>query len=651
VLPHIRLHSLATGGGLRRRCGGPGPASAWAAGLVLALASPFSVAQSHALLDLSIEELANLPITSVSRRAEPLRHSPASIYVISGDAVRRSTAQNLPQALRLAPNLQVAQQDAGQYAITARGFNNGIGNKLLVLIDGRAIYTPFYSGVFWDQQDVALDDIERIEVISGPGGTQWGTNAVNGVINVVTRPAAHDDRAGLVMLQAGEHGGVVALRAAGNLGDDGGWRLDAQRSRWSDTERAGGATSGDSGWREQLGWRTDLGAAGGRLTLQGQAYQGGYDERRFGALPLGRVEFSGAHLRARWARSQPDGGELRVQAYLDRDRRDDPLLWRPSIDTADLEFGQDRVFEGHHLSWGGGHRRSRDDIAPGLLFGFQPRERTLAWTHLFVQDRIPLGPRTDLDLGLRLEHNRYTGLETLPNLRLGRQFDGGHFVWAALSRAVRAPARLDRDITLPPQPPFIIAGGPDFQAEVANVAQLGYRGQPSARLSLSATAFLHDWQRLRSGQRPPNAQVQNMIAGHTQGLEGWGEWQALPVLRLSLGFVLLRHELRVQPGSTDPTGPSALGNDPRRQWKLRAAWDYAPAQSLDLHLRHIGALPEPAVPAYTAIDLRWSWRPMPGVEVEALVQNLLDASHPEFGAAADRAELPRHAQARLRWRW
>lgn len=614
-----------------------------------ALGTTPACAASPALAELSLEELANIEITSVARRPERLSASPASVYVITAEAIRRSGASTLPQLLRLAPNLQVAQVDARQWAITARGFNNSFGNKLLVLVDGRTVYAPIFSGVFWDQQDLLLDDIERIEVISGPGASLWGANAVNGVINVITRAAGPDDEP-LAMLQAGTEDRQVGLRLAGRAGGQGHVRGYAKLTRFGDTKSAAGAPRSDGGRHDQAGFRADWTGATDHVTLQGDGYEGRHQARAFRTTPLSALDYAGANLMARWTRRFDNGGDLRLQAYLDRARRDDPLLYRPTADIADIELKHTLAPGRHRLMWGGGYRYARDRIEPGMFFGFRPVEQQQHWPTLFAQDEFQLGEHLSVNLGLKLERNDYTGTEKLPSLRVAWQLQPDQLLWAAMSRAVRAPARLDRDLTLPPRPPFIIAGGPDFLSEVAKVLELGYRGKPAATLNASLTAFMHDWDRLRSGQRPPNAQVQNMIAGRTYGLEGWGTWQPLPALRVAGGFMLLRKDLRVLPGSADPVGPSALGNDPRYQAMLQASWLGQPGHVIDLDVRRVGALPDPAVPAYTAVDLRWTWRATGRWEVELAARNLLDAAHPEFGAA-DRAEIRRQALLRVRTTW
>jgi iron complex outermembrane receptor protein len=603
------------------------------------------------IADLSLEELAGIQVTSVSRRGEPLNEAAASIYVITSDAIRRSGASTLPEALRLAPNLQVARIDATQYAISARGFNNAIGNKLLVLIDGRTVYTPFFSGVLWDQQEVMLADVARIEVISGPGATLWGANAVNGVINIITR-ASTDTQGLLADVRAGNHERGAAVRYGLSLGEAGHLRLYGKTGRWENTETASGSPVPDGSERHQLGFRADWAGGANTFTLQGDTYRTRAEHRgfAFGIFELTPIESSGANLLGRWTRQLDSGGEVRVQAYVDNTQREDALLYKPSIDLADIEAQHSLSFGAHKMVWGGGYRRARDTIDPGVFFGFVPASRTLSWANLFVQDQLALSATLDLTLGLKLERNDYTGTETLPNLRMAWQPAAHQLLWGAFSRAVRAPARLDRDIRLPPAgPPYIIAGGPEFVSEVANVFELGYRAQPNADWSYSATAFLHDWRRLRSGETPPNAMVQNRIDGKTYGAEGWLAWQVLPQWRLSAGASTLQKDLQLQAGSSDPVGPANLGDDPDYQWFLRSAFNVGEAQEFDVALRRVASLPQAGVPAYTAVDARYGWRVSRELDISVVGQNLFDSSHAEFAAAPGRSEFGRSVMVWVRF--
>ncbi|KRD18312.1 hypothetical protein ASE39_08570 [Acidovorax sp. Root267] len=601
------------------------------------------------LAELSIEELANIQITSAARHPEFLGDASAAIFVITSDSIRRSGAATLPEALRLAPNLQVARLDASQYAISARGFNNAIGNKLLVLIDGRTVYTPFFSGVFWDQQDVMLEDVDRIEVISGPGATLWGANAVNGVINVITKSSAHT-QGGLLVVGAGNQGREASFRYGGVLGEGATFRVYAKGDVTRPVVSIGNAAATDGRSRGQLGWRADWADKNTELTLQGDVYEGATDNRGFfGRFDIGRVEASGANILGRLTRKLEAGQDVRLQAYYDYTDRKDAFLYQPRQRVLDVEFQHGVPLESHRLLWGGGYRQASDVIRPGVIFGFAPAQASLHWANLFVQDEFKVTEHLNLTVGTKLERNDFTGMESLPSARFEWKPSPHQLWWGAVSRAVRAPARLDRDIRLPPNPPFIIAGGPDFESEVAKVLELGYRSQPSSTLSYSVTAFQHHWDKLRSGQRAPGAQVQNMIEGKTWGLEAWGEWHAARNLRLAGGLSVLRKNLRVMPGSTDPEGPRALGNDPGHQWMLRAGFNLPHRQELDVIVRRVGALPDPAVPAYTAVDVRFGWTVRPGVEFSIVGQNLFDGAHPEFNAPMNRKEIPRNVALRIRW--
>ncbi|HEX5128091.1 MAG TPA: TonB-dependent receptor, partial [Usitatibacter sp.] len=429
-------------------------------GAVLALAGAPAVASE--LFDLSLEELAAMPVTSVFRRAEAVSAAPASIYVISADDIRRSGAATLAEALRLAPNLQVARVDARGYAISARGFNNAIGNKLLVMVDGRTVYSPLFSGVFWDQQDAMLEDVERIEVVSGPGATQWGANAVNGVINVITRNA-RDTRGALVAGTAGrtEDGAVARVGTALAGGD---LRLYGKSIDHAGTRRADGTPVGDAWRRWQAGFRADWSGPVHAFTLVGEAYDG---EAKAGTV-LGTPSFSGASLLGRWTRSAADGSELRVQAYVDQAERDDVVLFRDRMRVHDLEAQYLTTLGGHQVMVGAGYRYARDRTERTPLVVFMPAERDLRWSNLFVQDTVQLAPDWRVAVGVKLERNVYTGLELLPSLRLAWTKSPRELVWGAVLRAVRAPARLDREFFLPGSPPFAINGGPDFESEVVN---------------------------------------------------------------------------------------------------------------------------------------------------------------------------------------
>jgi iron complex outermembrane receptor protein len=608
--------------------------------VVAAVLASTAGAQTLQLVDLSLEELANIEVTSVSGRAEALSGAAASIYVITSDDIRRSGATTLPEVLRLAPNLLVARVDTAQYAISARGFNSAIANKLLVLIDGRTVYTPLFSGVFWEMQDLMLEDISRIEVISGPGATLWGANAVNGVINVITRPA--NDTAGtLAVLGTGNRERRAAVRYGGGLGQDGAFRVYAKAADQQNTERADGAHVRDAWNRAQAGFRADLYLANGSLTLQTDAYAAESEQRgAAGTFDFGRLEGTGVNVLSRWTRRLGDGSDLRVQAYFDRSERVDAVLFAPESNVFDVEAQHSIPLGAHQLLWGGGYRRGSDDVTDGLLFGFRPPQRDLDWANVFAQADLAIAERLDLTLGLKLEQNDYTGTESLPTARIAWHASPAQLVWAGVSRAVRAPSRLDREVILPPPSGALIAGGPNFVAEVADVIELGYRAQLGGSVTLSSTVFHYDWDKLRSGRLPP-ALIENRIEGEIYGIEAWTSWQAAERWRLSAGLTTLRNDLRVEPGVADPQGPSALGNDPEVQWLLRSTHDLNDRQDLQVLVRRVDDLPQPAVPAYTAVDVTYAWQVRANLTVALAVQNLFDARHPESGGAANRSEYAR----------
>jgi iron complex outermembrane recepter protein len=597
------------------------------------------------LADLSLEELANVQITSVSRHAERALDAPASVYVITGEDIRRSGANTLPDALRLAPNLQFARVNAQTYAISARGFNSTVSNKLLVLIDGRTVYTPLFSGVFWDAQDVLLEDVDRIEVISGPGATLWGANAVNGVINVITKRASATQGA-MVAAGAGNLEGVAAARQGGTLGEAGTYRVYGKYFNRGNSYRADGTQFPDGLHRGQGGFRTDWGSPANSFTLQGDGYQGKIDQ-----TAPGEASISGANLIGRWNARLASGGQLQVQTYFDNAERDLPGTFAERLDTYDVELLHNLAATGaHSIVWGGGQRVAQDRVTNSRTLAFLPADVTQHWTNVFAQDEVVLSRSTRFTLGAKYERNPYTGWELLPSARLAWKPDAARLVWGALSRSVRAPSRIDRDFFAPAQPPFLLAGGPDFQSEIAKTAEVGYKAQPSARVSYSVSLFRSYYDRLRSVEPAGGGTfvLGNKMEGQTSGLETWGTYQAAKGWRLLAGAVFFHERLRPKSDSGD-TNTAAAGNDPANQWQLRSSHDLSSRSEFDLTLRHVAALPNPSVPAYTEVDVRYGWRPRTDMELSLAVENLLDRRHPEFGAQGTRSEIGRGAFARLRW--
>lgn len=610
-------------------------------------AQPVSPAAS--LKRLSVDDLVNLEVTSVSRRSERLFEAPASIFVIGADDIRRSGATTLPDVLRLAPNLDVARIDALQHAISARGFNNAAGNKLLVLIDGRTVYTPLYSGVFWEQQDLLLQDIDRIEVISGPGATLWGANAVNGVINIITKPASETQGA-LVSATLGSADREVAMRWGGTI-NAASYRAYAKRSSWDPTINATGDELRNGWQRNQAGMRVDWGSSRDTLTVQGDAYAGESDHRGFvGELEVPEIDIAGVNLLSKWTRRLDGDASMHVQAYFDHTERDDFVIFRPKANLFDLEFQHSLPVGRHRLLWGGGYRHSRDRVDPAFASRFIPDRKNLNWENVFVHGEFRLTDRVGATLGTKLETNDYTGLEYLPSARVTWKAHEHHFLWGGFSRAVRAPSRYDREVFFPMNPPFLVIGGPNFVSEVANVFEAGYRGVPAEAISYSVTAFTHLWDRLRSGTALP-VQLENRIEGPVYGVETWATYRPLAVWTLSAGATFLSEHLALEPGSTDPVGLNnpTLRNDPDYRWMVRSSVDLTTTIELDAALRGVAALPNPAVPAYREMDMRLAWRASPRLTVALNGRDLLHDSHPEYGDAASRGEIRRSVSLGATW--
>jgi iron complex outermembrane receptor protein len=600
-------------------------------------ADALQVVSARSLADLTLEELREVRVTSVSRRDQSLLEAAASIFVISGDEVRRSGATTLPEALRLAPNLQVAAIDARQYAISARGFNGNIANKLLVMVDGRTIYSPLFSGTFWDAQDFIPSDIDRIEVISGPASATWGTNAVHGVINVVTLPASRTQGAA-VSMTTGNLETTVAGRYGFTVADDIAVRAHVRSFRRDASQLRSGGDLSDASRGSTAGLRADWSGGPDAVSLIAGLYTGSTDTRP----TYGSVNLRGSNLTGKWSRQLDESRSFDVQVYYDRTEREDNFLLQDDAQIFDVEADYRQMTGSHRLLMGAGYRRTQDSSQPGLIFAFLPAQQKQSWYNVFVHDEVTLTDRTSLTVGLRMEHNPYTGWEALPSIRLGYRQGPGTLLWGALSRAVRSPSRFDREIFVPTQPPFVVAGGPNFVSEVANVAEIGYRAQLGAHASVSATGFVHDYSRLRSGEIVGTSfQFENKIAGQVRGIEAWGNWQPLRAWRLDAGLLWLSQRLRLTEGSSDPTGPSNLGNDARLQWSLQSTHSFSDRLEARVAVRHVGKLPSPVIPSYTATDVTLNWLARKDLQLSWGVRDAFDSAHAEYQGFSTISEIPR----------
>ena len=608
------------------------------------------------LAGLDLQALMELKITSVSRRPELLSGAAASVFVITNDEIRRSGATNLPEALRLAPALDVVQVSAASYTVSARGLSDSAANKLLVLIDGRSVYSPLFSGVFWDVQDVLLEDVERIEVISGPGGTLWGVNAVNGVINIITRSAKRT-QGGLLSAGGGNRATIGALRQCGAAGAAGDYCVYGKYVDLYPTETANGTDKDDAAHKGLIGFRTDWTRGADQLTLLGNAYKGSEGQPPPGTiaiggvnLDLGVIAISGLNVTTTWRR-QLDGGShkdssITVQGTFDRTTRVVPPTFAERLNLFDLQFVHSiKLGRIHTVGWGAEYRYGRDRVTNSVYFAFLPARVNQKWFAVFAQDEIALPGNLRLTVGARSERNDYTGNEFLPNARLAWNVAPEHTVWGAASRTVRAPSRLDRDAFVPGQPPFLLTGGPEVVSEIARVYEVGYRGQPSSSLTLSMTMFRALYDHLRTQEIAPSRTslfFGNGMNGTISGVESWASYQATHRWRLSGGLNVLTEDLSLEPGSNDLVGLRAQqGRDPKRSWRLRSSLDLPGDSEIDVVARHVSERSDPTVPAYSAIDVRYGWRSRSGIEISVTGQNLLGNGHGELTDVTTRTELGR----------
>ncbi len=615
------------------------------------LASP-ATAQELAALDseqisdlsrLSIEELAQIPVTSVTLTAQPLSRSAASIYVIDNIDIRRSGATSLPEVLRLAPNLQAARDDAIDWSITARGSGNfGSANKLLVQIDGRSVYHPAFSGVFWDAQHRVLEDIDRIEVISGPGGTLYGANAVNGVINIISRDA-FETQGWLASGTVGDADSTAALRWGGLVGKQGALRVFATGYQRGETLRSTGGGANDDWEGYQGGFRFDWRGGQDTITVQGDGHVNSYE--------IGQRD-TNANAIVRWRRDLGETTSIETQAYWDQVDRNSPTA-SDIFNAYDVRTQINSMIGDHALVGGAGYRSTEDSFNPKILFALIPARRRTEFINVFAQDAIALSERATLTLGAKFEYDTFTEkIQALPNVRLAWQAGADQLFWGAVSRAVRAPNRFDRDLDLPP----VLSRNTDFESEELIAYELGYRGLARGGVSVSATAFFHDYDKLRSigpADNAPNFEFRNDIEGERWGIEAWGRTDVTDWWRAGLGIYAMNDSFRVKPGQVDLSGGLSPGADAQYQVLASSEFTLGPNTELDIRLRHVGEIDEPAVsvPAYTEADIRLGWHPTDDLELFVAGQNLLDESHPENQQAGDPTlEARRRLHLGLRWR-
>jgi len=603
------------------------------------------------LSGMSLEELANVQVTSVSKSVEPLRTAPAAIYVITHDDIVRSGASSIPEVLRLAPNLQVTRLSASDYVISARGFGGNPGDqsfsdKILVLIDGRSVYSPLYSGVYVDAMDVMLEDVDRIEVISGPGATLWGANAMNGVVNIITRPA--EMTAGtLVSAAGGNQEKNAAARFGGKLDEDTAYRFYGMGFQRDALELPNRASADDAWSKGQAGFRIDRTGADDTSTLQGDLYRATENQPQQADLMI-----DGANLLARWQHRISAQSELQVQAYYDLTERYSPAGDGAFVlRTYDVEIQQSlAIGSAQRLIWGAGERVNDYEITNTSELLFIPPARALTLGNVFVQDTVALTRALSATVGIKLEDDPYSGWSPLPDARLAWKLTETNQLWAAASRAIRSPTPFDVDVVEKAGPTIILTGNPSFDPERVWAYEVGYRAQPAATLSFSVSAFYNVYDDLRTVEAGPVFPFEwgNRMTGDTYGVELWGNYQVTDWWRLSPGLSTLKKKFRFQPDSSGLLGIAQAGDDPSGHGSLTSSMDLGRNVTFDASIRYVAALPDPALPGYYDLRARVGWRACKNLELSVTGSNLLDARHLEFPAPYGE-EITRSVMVQAQW--
>jgi len=642
-------------------------------------------ANGASLADYSLEQLmdVSVEVTSAARKPQKLEDA-AAIHVISAEDIRRSGMTNLPGLLRMVPGLQVARIDGSTWAISSRGFNAKNSDNLLVMLDGRVLQTPTFTGVYWDAQDVVLEDIERIEVIRGSGGALWGANAVTGVINIITKSAAAT-QGGLASGVVGNFEQQGTLRYGGKLGETGHYRVYARNIAQNNFRQASGADGHDQRDLRSAGFRADWGLSGGSsLTVQGDTYDS--DSDHTGSIisltppsttPAGyTIEQKGGNLLTRWKHALSATSEWTAQFYYDYYERR-YLNVGERRDTYDLDF-QHRFLWGdaHDIVWGAGYRQTSDQMDNTIVVAFDPASRSDDVVSTFFQDEIALNKDSlYLIAGAKFEHNHYTGFEYQPNLRLRWKIDEHQTAWTAVSRAVHTPSRTDADgrVTSTVFPPsggianvLQLQSNPAIQSEHVLSYEVGYRISPNERLQLDTAVFYSEHRNLMTVEPAASYLVAgspvyrimprvfaNKASATTQGLEWSGNWRPGDKWQLKAAYSWLKMDIRRDPDSGDTSIESEVGRSPQNQFQLQVF--HSPTASVDLSaaLYHVDSLPSLNVPAYTRLDARVGWRVRRDLELSLTGQNLLDRSHPEFinPSGPRTTEIPRSVFGAATWRF
>ena len=637
------------------------------------------------LIHSDLEDLMAMQVTSVSKKEQTLSQAGAAVYVITQADIRSSGATNIPDLLRMVPGVVVARIDANSWAISIRGFNDRYANKVLVLVDGRSVYSSSFSGVFWDAQDMPLEDIERIEIIRGPGGTVWGANAVNGVINVITK-SAKNTKGALITTGAGSETRADGLaRYGGSIGSKGAYRIFGRYSKSGSTLLPDRQSAGDAGQTFHSGFRTDWDLSSrDSVTVQGDAeelrdgetYSGVFssDLPRQGTINA-RTELRAGNVLGRWSHTLANGSETTFQIYDDYSHR----IMEGLLDgqnTVDLDF-QDHLTAGtrHDIVWGLGSRVTTGHFRPGYSTDFTPRDRVDTLFSAFIQDEFQLTGSLALTVGSKFEHNNYTGFEYQPSAQLVWSPARQHTLWLSASRAIRQPNVLDAglavDAAIFPVPgvPFAllrVLGSPDSETETLHDFEAGYRAQANQRLSLDLATFLSFYDDLRSAEPkapyfttnpgPPHLVfplvLSNLAQAHNYGAEVFLNWSVSKRWRISPGYSLIHMIVNKESGSGDTEVADTPGFTPKHQFQMRSSLNLPHHLEWDGGIYYVSRLDAPRIPSYMRVDTRLGWHWSESVDFSLVGQNLL-GPHEEFADShgLNHTRVERSIFGKITWRF
>jgi iron complex outermembrane receptor protein len=609
---------------------------------------------------MSIEDLMDMEVTITSKCEIKMFETPAAVYVVTAEDIRRIGARTIPDALRIVPGLHVASVNSHTWVVSSRGFSLPYTNKMLVLIDGRSIYTPLFGGVYWDMHDVMIEDVDRIEVVRGPGGTLWGANAVNGIINIITK-SAKDTQGGLISAGAGdEEQGFGSLRYGARAGESTYYRVWSKYFNRDDRVLVEGG-NGNDGWDVfRSGFRIDSDTSyRDHFTLQGDFFDGDIgkiDTRWSVTPPLSTLEkgpfgASGGNILSRWTRTYHDDSQMTLQTYYDRTSRREHTF-HESRDTYDIDF-QHRFdpSDTHQITWGLGYRLSTDNTRGEFEFSMKPEDYDLNVYTGFIQDRISLVEnKLALFLGTKVEYNDFTDFEYQPSARLAYTPDEKRTFWTSVTRAVRTPTRFDRHSTVTfgttQIGPSVFAlqafGNDSMESEKVIAYEAGYRVNPTDKLFLDFTGFFNKYDDLRTHEGGFDDAffngsyfvvpfiADNKMDGETYGFEFAGTYQASEKWKLSAAYTLLQMQLHTSSSSTSDVDRLIEGESPQNQFNIRSYCDLTDDLELDLMLYYVDNLSAEDVPSYIRFDARLGWHINDNTQLSIVGRNLFERLHPEF---------------------